>query len=208
MAVGLLGDGGVVGDQNDGGVLRPRQAQEFLQYGRGVGAVQRPGRFVREDHGRSVDQGPCHGDALTLPARHLGRAAFAQLAEPEPLQHFSRRRERGLLALPGQAQRQRGVLLHGQLGEQFAVLEDEAEALAAQRTDFVVAEPAECPVLEPHLTACGGQHARQAVQQRGLAGTALPGDGHDLAAGDREVGVTDGQLRAVGEVDSRGTEYF
>lgn len=206
MAVCLRRDRGVVRHQDDRGALGAGQVEELLEDGGGVGAVQGAGRLVREDDGGAVDQGPRDGDALALAAGDLRGAAAAQLAEPEPFEDGARGGEGGLLALPGEAQRQGGVLLDGQLRQQLAVLEDESEAFAAQCADLFVAEVTERPSFETYLPALGGKHPGQAVQERGLAGTALTGDGGDLAGGDGEVGVTDGELIAVGEVDSRGGE--
>jgi hypothetical protein len=155
-----------------------------------------------------MHQGTRDRDALTLSAGDLTRTPLAQFTESESFEHLAGCRECGSFALPSQAQRQGGVLLHGEFRQQLAVLEDESEPFPAERADLVVGEIAEHPPFEPHVPTSGRQHAGETVEQRGLAGTALSGDRHNLPDGHRDVGVEDGRLLAVGEVDSVGNKYF
>ena len=89
------------------------QVEELLEHGGGVGAVERSGGLVREDHGGPVDQGTGDGDTLALPTGDLTGPTLTQVTEAEALEDLDGYREGGALALPGQPQRQSGVLLDG-----------------------------------------------------------------------------------------------
>ncbi len=185
-----------MGDQDDGGVLRARQGEELLQYG-GWHWHCRGTRSARPRRRRPAGApGPVRRRRAGSAAGHLRRAALPQFAESRDGARTSSAAASAGPCAPGQAQRQGGVLLDGQLGEQLAVLEDETEAFTAQRADLVVGEIAERP--SPRTAPAprvAGSTPGKAVQQRGLPRTALPGDRRDLPRRDREMGVTDGWLR-------------
>jgi hypothetical protein len=99
-----------------------------------------------------------------------------------------------------QHQRQRHVLLGGQLREELAGLEDEPEPPAAQRAQPVLAEPVDTrqafgragPRLvslaaQQHLAAVRADDPREGVQQGGLAGAGRPHDGQRVALADLDV---------------------
>jgi hypothetical protein len=145
---------------------------------------------------------------LVLPSGHLRGPAAPQVREAEPTEDLARGGERGGLALSGQAKRQGCIFLDGQLGEQFAVLEDEPEPLAAERAEFLVGQLSEDAPLESDLAARDGQHSGQAVKQRRLARAALPADRRDLTTTEGDLRVPDRGGVTVEEVDVRGGQDF
>ena len=85
LAGHALGDGVVVGDENDGraGLMElVDQGQDGLP-GR---LVEVAGRLVSEHDGGLADEGPGDRDALALPARELGRAGVGALGQADQLQ--------------------------------------------------------------------------------------------------------------------------
>ncbi|ALM39942.1 hypothetical protein SFR_3327 [Streptomyces sp. FR-008] len=109
--------------------------------------------------------------------------------------------------MPGEPQRQRCVLLDGQLGQQLAVLKHVPEPLSPQRRQLLVPERSVLPAFEAHRTGGRRQHSGQAVQQRTLAGPAAAGDRHDLTGHECEIGTLHGELRAVPDIDAPRAEY-
>ena len=98
-----------------------------------VEGVQRAGRLVGEDHPRPGDQRAGHRDALALTAGDLAGPLARDPSDLQPLQPFPGARARPPAPGAGQPQRQGHVLQAGQLGDELAELEDEAEVGAAQR---------------------------------------------------------------------------
>ena len=91
-AVGVGGDVGLVGDDDDGdALLAVERHQRLHDLVRGAG-VEIAGRLVGEQQARSVDQGPRDGDALLLAAGELRRRVVFAFAEAEQLQRRARAR--------------------------------------------------------------------------------------------------------------------
>src|SRR5699024_6624830 len=108
---------------------------------------------------------------------------------PEPVRDPQPRHElappRPVWSTTGQGGAEVDVLARGQVREQVAVLEHEADAVPALGGERTVVERAELPVTEQDLPRGGLVQAGQAVQERGLAraggahdrGESLWGDG-------------------------------
>src|SRR5262249_38056222 len=79
------------------------------------------------------------------------------------------------------------VLQRGQLGEQVEALEDEPDARVTQRRKPRVGEAAQPLAQDLHLSLVGAVQTAQDVEQRALAGPALPLDGDELTCLDGEV---------------------
>ena len=120
----------------------------------------------------SADQAAGQRDPLGLAAGQLAGAAVLQPVQAEPLEpRPGLGQRRGSRRRAAQQQRQRDVLLGGQLGDELAELEDEPEPVAAQGAAPVLAQGVDPPPGEPDLAGVGHQDAGQAVQQRRLART-------------------------------------
>ncbi len=154
-AVGVLGDVGLVGDEDDGVALGVEIVEEGHDLVAGLG-VEVSGGLVGEDDGGMVDQSAGDGDPLALAAREL--VGFVHHAGAE-VDGF----EDGLGA--GDAFGGRGavvdegkldVVQRGGAGEQIEGLEDEADLLVADTGELVVVELGDVVAVEPIL-ALGGE---------------------------------------------------
>ena len=159
--------------------------------------VQGAERLVEQEHLGPVDQRPRERHALALAARELGRPAAGELSQLHGLEG----RHGAVPTL------RRGHLLHPQavldvvedvhVGEQGVVLEDRVDVTGERRTcgDVVAVEqhPPGTRLLE------AGDHP----QHGGLAGSARPQHGEELAVLDAQVEVVHGRDAAegLGEAD-------
>ena len=84
-----------------------------------------------------------HGDALLLAAGELGRAVREAVAQADALDQLVEPLLVDLAA--GERQREQDVLLGGEDRHEVEGLEDEAEPVAAQLRERLVAEPARSP---------------------------------------------------------------
>ena len=87
--------------------------------------VERAERLVEQQHLRPVDQRPGQGDPLLLPAGELRRAALAEAAELDQLEHLLDLLLDVLDAAPAQAERD--VLEDVEVREQRVALEDRVD---------------------------------------------------------------------------------
>ena len=107
---------------------------------------------------------------------------------------------KGLVAARAtEKERQRDVLLGGQLGHELAELEDEAEAITPQPGALRLPHRVEALAVEVDLTGVRDEDARQAVEQGRLARAARAHHGDDLAALHREAGPAKRRGLAEGE---------
>ena len=136
-AVGVGGRVRVVGHHDDGLAERAdRVAQEAEHLGAGA-RVEVAGGLVGEDHFGTGDQRPGARDALLLPAGQLRRAVPEPVAQADGVDDRVEPRLVGLAA--GDRQRQQDVLLGAERRQQVELLEDEADLLAAQLGQRLVA---------------------------------------------------------------------
>ena len=91
-------------------------------------------------------------------------------------------------AHPAQEQRKRDVFLGAQLGHELAELEDEAEAIATQRTAFLFPQGVDAIAGEPDLAGVGGEYASETMEQGRLARAARAHDSENFPSGDSEIG--------------------
>src|SRR4029079_11324398 len=105
--------------------------------------VQVPGRLVRKEDGRAVDERARDRDALLLSARELIRVMVRAIAEPDRAQHFVR----ALMALGGLQrvsavqQRQLDVVERGSARQQIESLEYESDLLVPHGRERVFRHP-------------------------------------------------------------------
>ncbi len=181
--------------------LTDRVAQERQDLGAG-GAVQVAGRLVAEDDVRPGDQRPRAGDPLLLAAGQLGRL----VVQPGRQAHGVDDQLHPLLVrpAPGDVEGQRDVLRRGQRRQQVELLEDEADAVAAQLGQLPVRQARELHVADEHPAAADRVEAGQAVHQRRLARTGRPHDRREPAPGEVQVDAAQrGDLGVPGAVDLR-----
>jgi hypothetical protein len=88
---------------------------------------------------------------------------------------------------PGQQRGQLDVLDGGQLVHQVEGLEDEADRVAAEPGQRLLAEAVDAAPLQPHLPGRRALQAAQQVQQGRLAAAARSHHGQRLSRGDVEL---------------------
>src|SRR3954470_15266490 len=207
-AVGVGRGPRVVGDHDDGLPGLPdagAQQAQHLSAGRGV---QVAGRLVGEDDVGAGEERPGDGDALLLPAGELVRAVPQPVAEAQPADDGVHPVPVG--PLPGQLHRQQDVVLRVEHRQQVEGLEDEADPLAAQRGQLLVAQGGQLGVAQPDLPGAGGVQAGEAVHQRRLARARRAHDRGEPAAGEGDVDpgerVHRGLPAAVGLAQAEGAD--
>ena len=123
-AVGHVGDGGVVGDDDADGAELAVDALDRLQHHDAGGDVERAGGLVAEQHVRPLGDGAGDGHALLLAAGELRREVVHAVAEAD-----QRQRLLGRHRVVGDLGDQGDVLARGEAGDQVVELEDEADVM-------------------------------------------------------------------------------
>ena len=193
-ALGLDGDGVVVGDEDHGVPL----GVEFLEEGQHLPAgtgVQSAGGLVGQDHGGVAGQGPGDGHTLLLTAGELAGQVLALFGQPNPLQGADGPLMPLLGAHTGVEKGQLHILLDVELGNQIVLLEDEAQHLIADLGLLVVVHGGY--VHASQVVGAGGGDVQTADDVHG-GGFAGAGGAHD---GDKFSAVH-GEAHAVQGVDA------
>lgn len=168
-AVGLHGDGIVVGDEDDGVALLMQLLQHPQHFAAGV-RVQRAGGLVGQDDRRVAHQRPRDGNALLLAAGELIGLVPDLVAQAHLLQHGAG----AAVALgAGDArihQRHLHVFQQVQPGQQIVLLEDKAQHLIPDGGQLVAVHPAHVPAVEAVGAVGGHIQAADDVHAGGFAG--------------------------------------
>ena len=172
----------VRGEHHRGAAVRePAQKGEQLT---GAGGIQAGGRLVQEEDVGAREQLDRDARALALAARERAHLHIGALGEAERAEcllhgqvHLGRRGGRWHPQRRRVAQR----ALERQVGVDDVVLGDVAEQ-PPERVEVAV----EVDAVEAHRPALRRTHARQRLQQRGLAGAAAADDRDELARADGE----------------------
>jgi hypothetical protein len=190
-AVGVFGDVGLVGDEDDGVALGVEFVEEGHDLVAGLG-VEVAGGLVGEDDGGLVDQGAGDGDALALAAGELVWFVHHAGAEADGFEDVF---GAGGAGGGGGAVVDKGkldVVERGGAGEKVEGLEDEAYLFVADTGEFVVVELGDVVAVEPVFALRGGVEAADEVHQRGFAGAGGSHDRDVLVVADAEVDATQG----------------
>src|SRR2546423_14485598 len=153
--------------------------------------VEVPGRLVREDECRAVDDGAPDGDALHLAAGELVRVVRGARAEADVVEDLAR--ALGRLGAPhaGEREREGDVLDHVQRRDQVEELEDEADRRAAQHRQRALVERRGLDVVEADAAArLPGDRADQ-IQQRRPPRARGAHEHREVARGDVERDVVE-----------------
>ena len=183
--MGVLGDVGLVGDDDDGVAF----GLEFIKEGHDLDAglgVEVAGGLVGQDDGWLIDQRAGNGDALALAAGELVRLVVHPGFEVDVAQGFSGAFQsfRGRSAVVDE--RQFDVMQGGGAGQQVEGLEDEADFLVADTGKLVVVQGADQLVVEPVIALGGRVEAADQVHESGLAGSGGSHDGYIFVGLDLE----------------------
>ena len=200
-----------MGDDDQGGASGVHRVQQHLHGPLGGQGVQGAGGLVGEEQTRVGHQCSRDGGPLRLPARELGGALVQVLAEPQLAQGLAGLGQRPPARGARQEQGDGDVVQGGEVRQELAELEDEAELLQAQAAAGRLVEG--CDVLR-HVASVvidasgvGHEHPGHDVQEGGLARARRAGDGQDLTGRDiqvdaaQRVGLPEAHLQAAGAHD-------
>ncbi|CAM5521132.1 hypothetical protein SXANM310S_00253 [Streptomyces xanthochromogenes] len=180
-AIGASGHRGIVRDHDERAAPTFRHLEQEVRHAVPRGGIERPGRLVRQQYGRFIDQSPGDRGALPLSTGELTRrypavrhAQFCQQALG-PFVGLSR----------GGACQQRGqrdVLHRSQFRQQLTELEHDPHVAAAMALQGPLSQP--CDVLTSHLHRPAGRtdQPQYAPEERALSAAARPCHRSGLAA--------------------------
>ena len=186
---GVLGDVGLVCDQEHRDAALRIQPLEDLHDLDARARVEVAGRLVRQDDGGFVDQRPRDRHALLLAAGQLVGKVVGAVAEADGLERRagapcrSRRLERAAAVVE---QRQLDVVERARARQQVEALEDEADLLVADARQIVARQPRHVAPSRTYWPLDRTVEAPEDVHERGLAGAGRSRDGHELAGLDVE----------------------
>src|SRR6185436_3354808 len=185
-ALAALRHGHVVRDDDDrraeAGVQVADQRKNLLAGAR----VEVAGRFVGEQDRRIDRQRARDRDALPLAAGELVGQMMQAVFELDQREQLARAFVDLLPRPAAQVQRQPHVLQRAQRRQQVEELEDEADLVAADAGQLVVAEAGERLAVDAHLAGGRAIEPADQVQQRRFAGARRSNDRDHLAARDGE----------------------
>ena len=178
-----------MGDEHDGLVQHPLEAQELVLHLPADERVERRERLVEEpdlglDRERAGD-----ADALLLATRELVREARLAPLEADEIEHLHRPLVTLLTRLPLHLERKGDVFQHRQVGHQPEVLEHHAHLAAANVDELRLRRLEQVRAVEQHLAGGRLDEPRQAAHDRRFARARKPHDDEDLALADVEADV-------------------
>ena len=200
-----------MGDDDQAGTSGAHRVQEYLHGPLGGQGVQGAGGLVGEEQTRVGHQCSRDGGPLRLPARELGGALVQVLAEPQLAQDLAGLGQRPPARGARQEQGDGDVVQGGEVRQELAELEDEAELFQAQAAAGRLVEGRDvlCRVGSVVVDAPGVGHEDPGhdVQEGGLPRARRAGDGQDLTGRDvqvdaaQRVGLPEAHLQAAGAHD-------
>lgn len=131
--------------------------------------VQLAGRLVGDEDRGAVGQGAGDGDALALPARQLARALRGLVREPHERQQQFDALPPLARVRPSQPQRHAHIFGSREDGNESERLEDEADALPAQREEGVLTLVPQMQPVDGDASAVRLVQTTDDVEQGGLA---------------------------------------
>ena len=149
--VGAGGEGGVVGDQDQGRTGPRHQLEHQIGHRGGVGGVEIAGGLVGEQQLGTGREGAGQGDALLLSAGHLVRIVPRARFQTDPVQPG-----RGLVggvAIAGDLQRGGDVLGRRHVRQQVEGLEHQRHPPTPQQRPAVLAEGSQVLAEQSHRPA-------------------------------------------------------
>jgi len=190
-AMGVFGDVGLVGDEDDGVSAGVKVVEESHDLIAGLG-VEVAGGFVGEDDGGAINEGSGDGDALALTAGELVGLVHHAGAETDGLEDifgtFGAVGGRGAVVNEGQLD----VVERGGTSEKVEGLEDEADFFIANAGELVVVELGDVVTIEPVAALGWGVEATDEVHQRRFARAGGPHDGDVFVVADAEIDAAKG----------------
>jgi hypothetical protein len=146
--VGALGQGGVVGDDDECRVVMLHEIEQHFVKPLARLAVEIPRWLIREQHRWLVGQGACHGYPLLLATRQFRRAMLDSLGQTNLVQEVQRSLP-GARTIDTRNELRHHYILEGrEVAQQVMKLEDETDELIPYTSQFLVAHPGQIPTAE------------------------------------------------------------
>ena len=189
-AFAARGQGRIVGDQHQGGVVVAIQRKQQVADVMAGALVEVAGGFVGKQHARAMHE--CAGDrhALLLAAGQLGRVVSAARGQADRFQRVARALAGGTAAF--QFQRQHHVFLGGQRGQQVERLEHETDQPPAQIGAGLFVQLLQRMAIQRDAAGIRRVQPGQQAEQGGLARAGGADDGETLARADLQADVRAG----------------
>ena len=149
-------------------------------------AVERAGGLVRQQDLRVVDKRPCDRHALHLSARELRRLFVDMLAQADLFERFLGTCGAVACADAADGQRQLHVFENGLVRDQVVALEHKADRMVAVAVPVAVAVFFGRDAVDDQIACVVAVESADDIQQRGLAGAALPQDGDKFVVAQAE----------------------
>ena len=191
------GDGGIVGDEDEGRPALAPEPHEGVEDRGARGAVEVPRRLVGEEERGARPERPGERDPLLLAARQLRGVVVAPLAEPDGGEEL--RRPRAGSGVTGQLEREEDVLPRGQVREELVRLEYETDLPPTEKGELVLGHPVDRLPFEEDLPPRRAVQPGHEAEEGRLPAAGGAEDGGELAGGDRKVdGVEDSEHPPAG----------
>ena len=130
-AGGVGGEGGVVGDHDDG-VAEGVNITEFFHDDVGGAGVEVAGGLVGEDEAGVGDEGAGDGNALLLTAAELPWHVVLTFLEMEMFKDVAGHEEAAIFVKSGVDEGQSDIFDDGKVGDEIKILENEADLTGAE----------------------------------------------------------------------------
>lgn len=184
----------IVGHHDDAAISGRGGSKQLEDVG-SRGCIERARRLICEDDVGTRREDARDRDALLLPSRQLSGKMPAAVGQTDGLQCAVD--SCALHATARKAQRERDVLTRTERRDQVVLLEHEAHAFAAHGGQAPAAHPGDFLPRDANGPAVDRFEPREAVQERGLAGSARTDDGDHLASFDSEGHSTEYGYRRI-----------
>jgi len=177
--------GGVVGDQNEGGLGFGVQRKQQISDALARGLIQIARGLIREKKLGLGGEGPRQGHPLLLPPGELARRMAGSIPQAYPLQIASGQR---LGSLPsGQFQGDHDVLQGREGCKELKVLKDKGDTFGPERRPAILRFRTKGLACKADLPFRGRIEARQQAQERGFPRTGGPDQGNAIPRLDLKI---------------------
>ena len=173
-----------MGDHKQGHIMLRAGVLEEIDHLLLMGRVDAGRRLIGEDHPRLVGERPGHRHPLLLTDREFGRLVVEAVGEPHGGEEIGGPPAVGLAG--AKRHRHEHVFQGGEPGQQVELLKHEAEFVGPHPVAAGLGQPGEVDPVDHHAAGIGPHDPGNHVEQRRLAGAALPLKSALLAGRHRE----------------------
>ena len=198
-------------DEDDGGFLLAGEPGDEFDDGGAGGGVEVARRFIGEENGGLMNEGPCESGALELSAGELVGPMMRAICQANGGQEFLGTLSRQGVDSAGKEKGEENVFFDREGGKEMKKLKDEADFEASKGGEFGVVQGVKGVAFEVSLAGGGGVEGSENVEEGAFTASARPGDGHDLA-GENLEGHTPKRMhlgipRGIGLMKIAGFEH-